>query len=216
MVSSHRLLIVAVVGLGLGMQLGCDSKGKGASTGAEEIKTSAEFKPGVLFSPDITLSMSDTELAAKMKASDVGENVSFAILVHGIEIDTEKYRLNQDSFSLVEMVESYQPPIKLIGFPMSISDSWEWSGVQTSASIERKASAKITSSLDKLYLEGVGGLETVKISVALEVESGVAKPRESKLEFWFAPGKGIVKRAYGNAIVRRPANMKAPKSDDSE
>ncbi|MEQ1822511.1 MAG: hypothetical protein ABL949_08375 [Fimbriimonadaceae bacterium] len=203
--SKSMTLLYAAVLTGLVLPSGC--RPPSTSTGAKEIKSSAIFNPGALYSPNVILSMSDTEIPVVMRVKKEGSLVIFESVNHDTVLETEKYDLQPEAFSLVELVETYNPPIKLIGFPMSIKDSWEWSGVQTSASIERKAKATITSSLDNLSQDGVAGLETVKITVALEVESGVSKPRESKLEFWFAAGKGIVKRTYGTAIMRRPAKV---------
>jgi hypothetical protein len=206
-----KLFVVAI--LGGCFYFGCKTGTK--TTGAEEIKLATSFKPEALFSPAIVLSLSDTDVPATMQVKTQGSIVTFESLAHGTVFDVERYEAIPASFSLLEMVETYEPAVKLIGFPMSIGDSWDWNGVQTSALIRRKAKAKITSSLDTLHMEGAAGLETVKISVALEVESGVAKPRQSTLEFWFAAGKGIVKRTYGTAIVRRPANMK-PRNEEGE
>jgi hypothetical protein len=135
-----------------------------------------------------------------------GKRFSIALHAHDEIFEEEVYESNPDSFAVrVAGGETYQPAIPLLVAPIRLGASQQWTGTSTSGSATRKATATITSSTDKLYDEP-DSPSAVRVSVKLMLDAnGDAPPAPRELSFWFVPNEGIVRREFGNASIREPA-----------
>ena len=102
--------------------------------------------------------------------------------------------------------ESYQEPMPLLKFPLTIGDSWTWSGKMVAGLEPHNASAKISTAAEQILLPG-GPTQSVLVVVDLAIESGASTPAARKLRFWFVENKGLVKRQFGIGSSREPAEQ---------
>lgn len=183
--------------------MGCRSTGGPQVSSGSSLPDRKEMQPDALFAPQAELVFSGTRVPVKMVRKTSPGGVSFDLMAMNSVIEVERYSVTDQVFGLIEMSnEIYSPPLVLLNFPMNLGDTWEWKGSQTSGPIDHKAWAKMISAQETLP---ENGLPTIRITVDLSVDdSGSAKPSERQLKFWFAKGRGIVKRTYGDVMIRRP------------
>lgn len=144
-------------------------------------------------------------LEVTVKANREGSKLHLELIAHREVIETETYSTTPTSFNLVEAAgETYEPVLPLMKFPMNLGDQWSWKGqiVLDSASIP--AEAMITAANAPLGLEGYP-LEAVQVSVTLEIGDPRARAAKRTLNFWVAPGYGVLKREFGLSSSRYPA-----------
>lgn len=170
-----------------------------------EIATAVELMPDALYNESATLNYGGTPVDVTMKRVANGQEVSFLLSAHDEVLESEVYQSTTGEFALVSIDEKFEPPLPLLKFPMTVGESWNWSGELVAGGLRHRATAKITPSTEQLFLTKTGGVDTVKISVALQIDSKTPNPAKRPLTFWFARGKGIVKREIGTATSREPA-----------
>lgn len=180
---------------------GCRPQGGGGV----EIATAVELMPDALYGEKATLNYGGTPVDVTMKRMASGQEVRFMLSAHDEVLETEVYQSTTSEFALVSIDEKFEPPLPLLKFPMRIGEPWEWSGELLAGGLRHRATAKITPSTEQLFLTKTGGVDTVKVSVELQIDSKTPSPAKRPLTFWFARGKGIVKREIGTATSREPA-----------
>ncbi|MFZ4508440.1 MAG: hypothetical protein ACOYON_12170 [Fimbriimonas sp.] len=194
------LLGSALVALGVN---GCTSppeaKGKVAFFDASALK------PDALPGERAQLILAGTEVNVALKQEQKGTKTHLLLLAHDEVFEHELYDSSPTAFRLENASDNvYTPGIDLLRFPLAFGDQWDWKGKETVGGISRNASAGITTVADKLYIDGVP-VETVQVSVDLKLEAEGSGPvAHRKLAFWFAPGKGVIRREFGSASVRQP------------
>jgi len=100
--------------------------------------------------------------------------------------------------------ETFDPPLPLLIFPMTVGDSWKWKGTMIADEARSKAEAKIVSQVSKAELKG-STVPSVKVMVDLQLaENQQSKPVKRTLSFWVVEGKGVVRREFGEESVREP------------
>lgn len=170
-----------------------------------EIASAVELMPDALYGEQATLNYGGTPIDVAMKRVANGPEVRFLLSAHDEVLETEVYQSTTSEFSLVSIDEKFEPPLPLLKFPMTIGQPWDWSGELVAGGVRHRATAKITPSTEQLFLTKTGGVDTVKISIQMQIDSKTPSPAKRPLTFWFARGKGIVKREIGTATSREPA-----------
>jgi hypothetical protein len=123
-------------------------------------------------------------------------------------LDDESYTYGEDAFCYAgNMGEQYEPDLPLLKFPLKVGDSWDWKGTHVLGGVERKATAKVTTSHDMLNTVA-GEFSTVRSVVELAIETGTKDKSKYKLTFWFAPKKGVVRREFEFSTTREPVPPK--------
>ena len=145
-------------------------------------------------------------VAIEVKAS--GDQTRFDLVAHGETIEKEIYGNGPSGYSIIEAGgESYVPPVPILRFPLDVGDRWKWSGTASSGPIRHQATAEISTSREELNVPG-GPYSTVRVKVELKFSgTGAAQPTVRNLDFWFAPGKGVVKRQFGASSTREPRQI---------
>ncbi len=169
------------------------------------IATAVELLPDALYQPQATLNYGGTPVLVEMKREAAGQEVRFLLSAHGEVLETEVYRSSTSEFSLISIDERFEPPLPLLMFPMTLGKPWEWAGELVAGGVRHGAKATISPSTEQLFLTKTGGVDTVKIDVDLKIDSKTSTPAKRHLTFWFARGKGIVKREIGTATSREPS-----------
>ena len=183
----------------------------GSSTGDAQAVSSAELKPDADPGPLATLrlgagdpkkpargAIASTEFDVKLLHKKQGSEVTIVLQVLGEDLEREVYEAQPDAFRILTATDdSFAPGIDLLRFPAAPGASWEWSGKVVYAGISRPATAQIA-----LSQEGNELLSDVRLNISADP----GRPElQRELKFWFAKGKGVVRRAFGDVSARRPA-----------
>lgn len=149
----------------------------------------------------VTLRLANVSIEAEAKMSIDGTTRTIHIVQNGVPIEEEVYVVTTGSIAVKSLGtgESFEPPLVLIAFPMTIGDKSEWTGKLGFAGPQHPTTAAITTSRDRPDLP-TGPRETLKVGVELKIDDGSPKPALRKLDFWFAEGVGPIRRDYGNQI----------------
>lgn len=147
------------------------------------------------------LTLEGTKVPVTVKSQKKGHDFTIELYFSGELFDSERYVVTSDTFSLAEGAgEKYEPPIPLINFPFHLQQPpTKWSGTFSSMQDPHPAQATITMEMGEVPT-GNTTIQAYQVEVALTLGSGANR----KLVFWFAPGKGLVKRDFG-ASQREPA-----------
>lgn len=167
-------------------------------TGPEALKPEAQpYDRGALI-------LAGTRIAVDMNARADGEWVTFELRAHDEVLEEERYRSSSAGFFLVGAAgERCEPPIPLLRYPMTVGDTWTWTGRLVSGGIEREGKGAITTGNDRLNLPG-DYFEAVRVRVELEFAGGGPEPARRELVFWFREGRGIYRREFGAGSTREP------------
>lgn len=185
--------------------IGCNAKSGGGS--GPEIATSAALNPGAMLPKAANLKIGEIDMPVEVQQTVKGSEIKLDLVAHGQVFETEGYVLSDKSFDLVDAAgEHYEPKLPLLKFPMKVGDTWSWAGEMTAGQEPHKATATVTSTNDSVLLPGLGTTDTVLVVVDLSIESGGPTPANRKLRFWIANGKGVIKRQFGVASSREPAD----------
>lgn len=163
--------------------------------------------PDALYGEQATLNYGGTPIAVKMTRQANGQEVRFSLSAHDEVLETEVYLSTTSEFALISIDERFEPPLTLLKFPMTIGEPWAWTGELVAGGVRHRAKATITPSIEQLFLTKTGGVDTVKVQIELQIDSKTPNPAKRPLTFWFARGKGIVKREVGTATSREPAAL---------
>ena len=176
----------------------------GAKGSGPRLATASSISPTATIYPKAELKLADIEIPVEVSQKLNGKEMTVELLSYGQVFEKEIYRAEDDSFCLVDAAgEKYTEPLPLLKFPMNVGDGWRWTGTMTSGSEPHKASARVSTSTEQLLLPS-GPAESVLVVVDLEIDGGSPTPATRKLRFWFAMGKGLVKRQFGIGSSREP------------
>lgn len=136
-----------------------------------------------------------------VKTTHKGHDFTIELYFGDELFDSERYVVTSDTFSLAEGAgEKYDPPIPLINFPFHLQQPpTEWHGTLSSMLYPHPAQATVTMEMGEV-LNGNTSIQAYQVEVALTFEPAASR----KLSFWFAPGKGLIKRDFGGS-QREPA-----------
>lgn len=158
------------------------------------------------------LVLSDNPIPVSVETEKTADTIAFRFQAYGVTLEEEAYRYGPTEFALVEAAkEQYEPPLPLLRFPMTIGDTWSWTGSMTMFA-PHPARAAVTTSRESLDEPGYTD-EAIKVTVNLAIESGAETPAKRTLTFWFVPKKGLLKREFGKGLSRVP---EAPESAQPE
>ena len=149
--------------------------------------------------------MGAVTLPVEIKQKITPDLIELRLVAHHEPIDLEGYRSTPHEFGAVFAEgEHYDPPIPLLRFPMTVGESWNWSGYMTATAVARPATAEIDSSIGKVTMAD-GPQTAVRVDVRLHMpafrDSGAGR---RALVFWFVKGRGLVRREFGSESVREP------------
>jgi len=172
----------------------------GSNVDFDKIERTQDFFP-TKFEMPITLRLANVAIEADAKMTVDGTTRTIKIFKDGVPIEEEVYVVTTELVAVKSMGtgETFEPPLPLIKFPMSVGDSFDWEGKIVFAGHELEGKAKSVTSRDTPDL-ATGPRETLKVAVELEISDGSPKPATRKLEYWFAEGVGPVRRDYGNQV----------------
>jgi hypothetical protein len=183
-----------------------DHKTEPPAVQGQLIGSFSELKPDAQPGAKADMLMAGTHIPVNVSVNRSGSRFEIILSAHNETFETERYRIVSGAFSLQGAAgDTYLPALDLLRFPSHLGDNWNWVGTVSSGGIQRHATATVSSSSTNLYSGGVT-TEAVQVEVNLSLYSqGEKTPAARKLVFDFVPGKGIVRREFGDASVRQPA-----------
>lgn len=147
-----------------------------------------------------------SKIPVTIRAERQGDLYMLHLIAHDEILESEVYSVTSDEFRLVEAAgEKYSPALPLLKFPARIGEAAPWRGDITIGGRSHPAWAEVRSQKDKIDLGGFSD-DALQVQVVLTIESGGTRPTTRLLVFWFAKGKGLVKREFGQASTRSPAS----------
>jgi hypothetical protein len=165
----------------------------------------AEWRPDHPPYVRANLVLSGTVVPVQVTASRQGDQVRLRLDAHGETLEEELYRLDGDAFRMEYAVgERFDPPVTLMQSPVRPGETWEWAGTLSVGPLSRRATANVVTSREELNLPG-GPYDALRVNVTLSLDSGKATPAVRELRFWFAKGRGLVRREFGASSTREPA-----------
>jgi hypothetical protein len=184
--------------------LGClRASGQSADVSQRYVK-SEELQPEAVPYSDAYVIFGGFPVETTVTAQREEGNVELRFIAFDRAMDEERYAFDKTTFRYVGNVEdAFDPGIPLLRFPLDVGDKWTWSGTYVFGGQERKASANVSTSQDRLNTVA-GEYGTVRVAVQLSVESDSAEPVSRLLTFWFAPKRGVVRREFEMSTTREP------------
>jgi len=146
-------------------------------------------------------------IPVQVKTERKGDQLTINLIAHGELFDFEKYIADSDHFAVALAAgDEYSPPIPILTFPLNVgAGPTEWSGTISNELTPHKATAEIEVSTDNVTV-GDAPVRTVRADVTINIEAYSDQPEtERHLVFWFQEGKGLIKREFGSASTREPA-----------
>jgi hypothetical protein len=188
--------------------VGCKPGGLPSTTrpGDGALVEMTDLKPDALPGEEAQLVYGGTKVPVTLAQERSGSDLTLRILAHNEPTEMEVYRVGAQEFSISNAAgEVYEPPIDLLRFPLRLGASWDWAGTMTAGGLQKNATARVETSADRLFPETVP-LDAVKVAVKLDIVANPPNGPTAKrdLTFWFAEGRGVVRRAFGAASVREP------------
>ena len=170
----------------------------------QEFTTLAAVGASKVPGDEATLVVAGTEVPVSIEARDSEGKLHLDLIAHDATFESETYLHDESQFAVIEAAgETYEPPLVLLKFPFSVGDAYTWEGSIVAGGIERRASATISTSSDRIY-EGQVPHETIKVLVDLQFRTDPrSAPAKRALQFWISPEKGVIQREFGTASVRK-------------
>lgn len=200
-----------LLGLAVAVGLGCNRPADPGNGPIEPVKkglslqTSEDLAPATPPSEKAVLRLSGSPFEVDLKTRHEGSDFVIELLNHDAEFEREEYVDSFDGFRLKAAAgESYEPPIDLLRFPMTVGDKWQWNGKIKLNSDAAEAWADVETSEDTQYV-GAVSVPAVRVRVTLRFASSPETEAERNLTFWFAPDRGLFKRQYDTVSIREPA-----------
>lgn len=173
-----------------------------------------DVRPDKVDGQQAQLVLSGTPLPVELKSEVKGNTTSIMAMAFGEALETETYRVNDESIEFVGAIgETYEPPVLLLKTDLSQGENWEWTG-KISSGAAYSAHANLTVTTSKLNLPGIDD-NAIYVRMELYIEGVGPKPAKRELGFWFVSGKGLVKRDFGGASTRMPRTPENTASADS-
>lgn len=160
-----------------------------------------DLKPDSAPPKNAVLILAGTEIPISIRRDKDGSIVRLTLLSNDEVIEEEVYTDTNDSFSFVEGGgETYSPAIPLISYPGHVGEIIKWQGDVDGT----KAVAEVTGKRVPSYFNGSQS-EVLEVRVNLTIQSEVTNGPMRQLVFVIAPDRGVVRREFGPASVRRVA-----------
>lgn len=193
-------MLTLCVGCGCNRTSGVSGGPSPSSGTGKKYPLVSDVAPKGKYSPHAKLTLGrDMTVVVDVDQKEQANDLLVDLTAHGQSFEKEIYRSDGNAFYLVNAVGvEYQPPIKLLQFPLQVGDSWPWTGKLLNAGHSNNGTATITTSADRLLLPGAPA-DTILVEVKLEIDNGTPTWAQRKLAFWFLPGKGIVRRNFGTS-----------------
>jgi hypothetical protein len=171
-------------------------------------QTADSLKPEVSPPKEANIILTGTSIPVELTEIQKENQVSYVWIVDPksesgdpVEVETEKYFYNDSVFSFAGTAhEKYDPPIRLIKYPLEVGTSWEWTGNIITGQIKSPAKATITTSADTANWAS-GKVNTLLVKVNLEFAARTS-PTSRELKFWFKPGEGLIRRDLWDSSTR--------------
>ncbi len=150
------------------------------------------------------LILAGTEVPVEVQEVRSGESFVLRLVSHGEILEEERYESGPGGFRFLGgSGETFDPPIPLVRLPMTVGESWDWTGVAALGPTEKRATAKVTSGRERLNLAS-GVHDAIKVAVSLSVETSPQQTAKRELTFWIEPNRGVVRREFGAGSTREP------------
>ncbi|MBX3114266.1 MAG: hypothetical protein KF836_06840 [Fimbriimonadaceae bacterium] len=187
-------------------------------------QTAESLKPEVAPPKEANIILTGTSIPVELKETRKENQVSYTWVVDPksesgdpVEVETEKYFFNDSVFSFAGTAhEKYDPPIRLIQYPLEVGSTWEWTGNIITGQIKSPAKATISTSADTANWAS-GKVNTLLVKVTLEFAARTS-PTARELKFWFKPGEGLIRRDLWDSSTRElranPPGTPAPESPE--
>lgn len=161
------------------------------------LQTSTSLQP--LTPPTVTTkyTVDGTEIKAEVSTSTKNVTSTIKIVTHGNIIDQEAYRVTSKEISLVEAAgEKFEDSIPLLVFPYSLGDQYNWKGKLTVNNQPVDATAIVTTSDSTVSTKDKSN-RAIQVQVNIQIQRK-NRTEDRKLQLWFVPGMGLVKREFGS------------------
>lgn len=166
--------------------------------------SAAELSADKLPYKSARLILSGTEVPVTMNRKVSGKRVDFLLTARQELLEIESYESDDKGFRFAGLSgETFEPAIPIARFPFRVGEAWEWTGTAGLGPILKPATAKLSSSKDKLNL-ATGVAECILISADLDVKVSEKSQSKRILKFWIEPGIGVVKRDFAMSSTREP------------
>ena len=169
------------------------------------IRSIDDMRPDAQPGKTADLVLAGTAYPVTLRQTRNAGRVELDLISHGEVLESERYEIGSQSFSLLDAAEEhFLPALPLLRFPLTIGENWTWTGTMTTGRIPRPATASVAISTADLFAGGASH-DTVKAMVDLSFEANPGRaPLKRQLSFWFDPNDGLIQREFGTASVRQP------------
>jgi hypothetical protein len=169
-----------------------------------------QLTPTSNLSEQASLVLAGTRIPVDLLTRQSGQEFLIELTAFGEILEVERYRLDANDFSLVEVLgETYEPAMPILQSRMKLNLPWKWKGQISAAGIRHGASAEIYLKDDPKPLFAADS-KVWKITATLTIDAGEQTTAERVLTFSFVTGKGMVSREFGHASSRVPIATSDP------
>lgn len=195
------LLVAMAVGVGCG----CAKQAEIHITSDLTFNQASDLDPTHELTGNVSLTQAGSSKTMQVKTMRSDDGIfDVDLMLHGSSYDQEQYVAKAGSFGLITAaLETYEPAIPLLKFPMSAGDRWTWEGQARAGSEVTRATADISTSESTEWICGAS-VDAVKATVDVRLIPSRGAPIEREMVFYFAPGKGLFKREFGTSSIREP------------
>lgn len=173
-------------------------------------RDAASLKPDALPPKAANLVLASAEIPVELKANVENGKMTLVWLADYEEkigkpvvAETESYMFSDAGFSFVSGPhESFDPAIRLIKYPLTVGDKWDWNGKVVTGMTSARAKAQIETSADTLNIP-YGNFGTLLVTVKMHMDTGTEGVNRT-FKFWFKPGEGLIARELGQSSSRQP------------
>ena len=159
-----------------------------------------DLKPDSAPPREAILALAGTEIPITVERDKQGSTVHLLLRAKDDVLEDEFYTDTNDAFSFVEGGgETYSPAIPLITYPGRVGEVAKWRGEVDGTS----AVAEIVGKRIPSYFNGAQS-DVLEVRVSLTIQNDSPNGSMRQLVFVIAPDRGVVRREFGPASVRRP------------
>jgi hypothetical protein len=208
----HRLLLLFGLPLcAIAVVAGCSCASKAGNQPPKpgfKLEKTAGFwpRPSKAEAFDVELGSGTLPFASEQqRLTERGKPVILLRLSAQNEFLNEKFVVNDAGIYFVGTdIDQFSPPIPLVEYGNRVGGKWTWHGFNETKGVPPiPATAEISSEEELLRLPS-GTYSTVKVAVAISLDSRTGAADE--MAFWFSPGSGIVRaKLPGYTRTIRPA-----------
>ncbi|HAY14725.1 MAG TPA: hypothetical protein PLB31_02890 [Fimbriimonadaceae bacterium] len=152
-----------------------------------------------------TLVLAGTPIPVETKFVKEGDVRRLIFVVHGQEVDEERYRVSVNGLEFIgTRSETFEPAIMLAPLPFAAPRTSEWKGKWKTGPTEVEGEATIEATPERINTVG-GQFDAARIEIKLTMKVDDKDRRERTLKFWLVRDHGIVRRELGADSAREPA-----------